>query len=49
MTMVNGLQHQRYDYYPVTPDAPYQPNKGEAFDNAVALMRYRYSSRVPHT
>ncbi len=41
--MVSGRQHQRYEYYPVRdPRAP-NPNLGQAFDNAIALLRYRYS------
>ena len=42
--MVGGRQHQRYAYYPVREMPPASANKGEAFDNAVGLLRYRYST-----
>jgi hypothetical protein len=38
--------HQPYLYHPYfDPTQPPQPNTGQAFDDAVALMRYRYSSQ----
>ena len=47
-TTAKGIQRQGYQYYPVTGPAASPSvtlNHGEAFDNAVALMRYRYSSQ----
>ncbi|MGO8675898.1 MAG: hypothetical protein ACLQVX_08505 [Limisphaerales bacterium] len=45
-TLVNGIQHQGYQYYPyVNPSVQPTLNTGEAFDNALYLLRYRYGGQ----
>ena len=45
-TVLNGIQHQGYRYYPyVDPTEPPRLNQGEAFDNALYLLRYRYGGQ----
>jgi hypothetical protein len=44
-TVVNGIQHQPYQYFEVRDPSRPNLNRGQAFDDAVALMRYRYNSQ----